>query len=170
STIIMSTAVILSLSTAIHASNSPGTSYLQQHFAATSGDTQDWIAIALGANGISSSAGNTNNPSVTDLERMILANSAQSKNTPELATKLEATYNNNHIGDPKLLNADIFGVLALQAADPNWLQIHLSILATIASSQQSDGSFNFATTGEGSVDMTAAALWALHIAPTNYQA
>jgi hypothetical protein len=102
--------------------------------------------------------------SATDIEKQILGLVAAGENPRTFAgvnaiDLLKSKISGNQIGEADLLNDDIFGILALQAArEP----ISATLFQTLASHQQSDGGWGIYTSGSTSTDMTAVALIALN--------
>ncbi len=96
----------------------------------------------------------------TDLERVILAVRAAGENprvfgNHNLVADLKSHFHDNQFGETSLINDDIFGVLALLAADDTVTSQEITgSISHILDEQKSDGSW-------GSVDLTAAAIQAL---------
>jgi len=144
--------------------------YLRSNYAAQSLSNKDWAAMALGSHGQSVEATSNESDSILSLSRNVLARSAQGLDRTSHITKIKNGYRDNQFGDPTLINDDIFAVLALQSTDPAWLKDRQPVFETIIASQRPNGSFGFSKNGDGDVDMTAAAVWALiykQTAPTS---
>lgn len=144
--------------------------YLRSNYANQSLGNQDWAAMALGSQGQSIETTNNNSESILSLSRNVLARSAQGLDRSPQVNKIKSGYRENQFGDPALINDDIFAVLALQSTEPAWLKDRQSVFETIIASQRPNGSFGFSKNGDGDVDMTAAAVWALvhkQTVPTN---
>ena len=133
----------------------------------------DWVAISVGA-----SSGNTsffsslknflqnnifNSSVVTDNERHALALMALGINpydgtSVNYIKKITDSFDGTQIGDPTLVNDDIFGLIVLSKA--GYMQndeIILKDINYILSKQENNGSWS------GSADMTSAGIQALHI-------
>ncbi|HLD20249.1 MAG: hypothetical protein A2666_00995 [Parcubacteria group bacterium RIFCSPHIGHO2_01_FULL_47_10b] len=86
----------------------------------------------------------------------------------DLIRALKAKVFQNQIGDPQLINDDIFAGLALISAgeqiSDNAVQVALS---TVKNNQQANGSFGYAVGGGDDVDMTSAAVAFLRAAGSN---
>ncbi|MEX2012251.1 MAG: prenyltransferase/squalene oxidase repeat-containing protein [Patescibacteria group bacterium] len=143
--------------------------YLLNNYAQASKAEQDWAAMALGSGGRDVPVGNTASVAVTSQARVALAKTAQGHSAAAELAAIVASFDGNQIGEKSLVNDDIFGVLALAGANRPWLDTHQQVFAFIVSSQRSNGSFGFSLEGDGDVDMTAAALWALRLS-TGYAA
>lgn len=135
----------------------------------------DWAAIALAAGQAGSSADKTaaylksapnTGMSATDYERhgmalMALGISPYDGTDTNYIKKITDSFDGVQIGDPSLVNDDIFAIFPLiksgySANDP-MLQ---KIISFVISKQRPDGSW------EGGVDMTAAAIQALSLFPS----
>ncbi|HSX41876.1 MAG TPA: hypothetical protein VLE93_00830 [Candidatus Saccharimonadales bacterium] len=138
--------------------------YLQTNYSGQGAGNRDWAAIGLGENGISTDPSAPDASSLLSLERNALARAAQGATDQNEISQIEAAYQNDQFGSPSLINDDIFGVLAVAGADPNWLAGRQGVFTTIAASQRTDGSFGFSTGGSGDGDITSAAIWALRLA------
>ncbi len=130
----------------------------------------DWAAIALAANGNSTDkitsylkSANSGMYVATDYERHAMALMALGINpytgTPvNYIQKIVDTFDGTQIGDPGLVNDDIFSLFPLSRAGYNGSdQIIQKITAFILGKQSSDGSW------EESADLTAAAIQALSL-------
>ncbi len=124
--------------------------------------------MALGANGKSVNVSNTSSSAVTSIARVALAKQAQGQSIANETAKLKDTFDGQQFGDKNLVNDDIFAALAIAGSDKAWLSKHPRAFAFIADSQRANGSFGYAVSGSGDVDMTAAALWALRLS-SGYQ-
>lgn len=136
-----------------------------------SGENQSaWTIMALAANGGSPNVEHLKNVSAgeaIDLEAPILALAAVGKDPrsfpdTDLVAALQAHLSNGQIGDPDILNDDIFGILALSASgvpsgDPSISAPRQSLLGN----QNSDGGWSFALGGASDTNTTAAAIMAL---------
>ncbi len=101
----------------------------------------------------------------TDYEKRILAITAIGENpatfgSENYVTKLQSFYDGIQIGDPQLLNDDIFGVLALVSTGTSENIISKS-RQYILSHQNSDGGWGYATGVGSDSNMTAMAVAAL---------
>ncbi len=77
----------------------------------------------------------------------------------DLIRALKAKISQNQIGDPQLINDDIFTGLALISAGESVSDSAVqSALSTVKNNQQSNGSFGYAVGGGDDVDMTSAAI------------
>lgn len=147
-----------------------------------------WAAIAFAAYGIS--ANNVKNPSVslydyllsdigsgsaTDNQTRILAihavgGDASNFGGTNYLANLEAQHNGGQLGDPTLLNDDMFGLLALIAAGNSAsASIKQDVLNYIIAHQAPSGAFSYcadytAQWCDPSADLTGAALQALQVA------
>ncbi len=153
------------------------------------GGVTDWAAIAIAANGQEVAAFKNGGASITDslmanpltstalatdVEKRLLAIFAAGEDTADFGgvdyNALLATYHNTQqIGDPMLLNDDIFGVIAAAAADdPDLEAMAQDGLDYFIAHQAIDGGFSYTTDtcaycGSDSND-TAAAIIALEAA------
>ncbi|HAZ17104.1 MAG: hypothetical protein A3H59_01370 [Candidatus Jacksonbacteria bacterium RIFCSPLOWO2_02_FULL_43_9] len=83
----------------------------------------------------------------------------------DLIHALKSKVSQNHIGDPLLINDDIFAGLALISAGESVSDSAVqSALAIVKNNQQSNGSFGYAVGGGDDVDMTSAAVAFLRVA------
>ncbi|MBX4191465.1 MAG: DUF4430 domain-containing protein [Candidatus Doudnabacteria bacterium] len=103
--------------------------------------------------------------SATDYEKRILAITAIGENPrtfgeENFIAKLETFFDGNQIGDPSLLNDDIFGILALSSAG-NLGNITSHSRNYILSHQNSDGGWGFASGVGSDSNTTAMAISAL---------
>lgn len=138
----------------------------------------DWVAIALGAYPLSIQskedlinyllADPPSGQAVTDYERRAMALMALGIN-PFSGTKtnyiahITASFDGQQIGDPTLVNDDIFALFPLLKAEISQDNPMIrAIVAFILAHQQSDGSWI------GGVDMTSAAIQALAMMPSTY--
>ncbi|HYC27967.1 MAG TPA: prenyltransferase/squalene oxidase repeat-containing protein, partial [Chitinophagaceae bacterium] len=101
----------------------------------------------------------------TDYEKRILAITAIGENPrtfgqENFIAKLESFFDGSQIGDPSLLNDDIFGLLALRSAGID-NQMTDKLYDYIRSNQNSDGGWGFATTVGSDTNTTAMAIAAL---------
>ncbi len=99
----------------------------------------------------------------TDIERQILALEALGEDSRTFAginavNLLENKISGDQIGDPTLLNDDIFGILALKAAGRS---VSGTLVTGLVKHQGSDGGWGINPGGASSTDMTALALIAL---------
>ena len=103
----------------------------------------------------------------TDWERAMLSLYATGKRARSYwgvryLDNLEAKYNSNQIGDPSLVNDDIFGLLALIAAGSRADgEIKSNVLNFILAHQNPDGGFSWSTSFGSDSNDTAAAIQAL---------
>ncbi|MDO8512155.1 MAG: prenyltransferase/squalene oxidase repeat-containing protein [bacterium] len=134
--------------------------------------TSIWSAIAFGANedrgetikrdgaSLLSSLLKTKPESATDIERLILALRATGQNPRnyqgiDYVQLLKTKYHDNQFGETTLLNDDIFGILALLAADEPANSSYLNdSISTLLKKQNSNG-------GWENIDLTAATIQAL---------
>lgn len=137
--------------------------YLKNNYPNRPTADKDWAAIALGAWGENITVSPVNSDNLLSLARNTLTLSAQGQRNESNIVKIKNSYQNSQFGDPTLINDDIFALLALAAADSNWLDSHQEAFDYIVSSQRPNGSFGFSRDGEGDVDMTAAAIWTLSL-------
>ncbi|MBI3589176.1 MAG: DUF4430 domain-containing protein [Candidatus Liptonbacteria bacterium] len=133
-------------------------------------DPNAWVTMALVAAGENPSVDYLKTFSGTkaiDYEAPILALAAAGKNpktfpNENFITKLKSFYSSNQIGDPSLLNDDIFGILALvSAGEPVSDQIIQDSKTFLLNHQNSNGSWSFAVGASGDTNMTAMAVMAL---------
>jgi len=103
----------------------------------------------------------------TDWERAMLALYATGKRARSYwgvryLDNLESKYNNSQIGDPNLVNDDIFGLLALIVAGSRANgEIKSNVLNFILTHQNPDGGFSWSTSFASDSNDTAAAIQAL---------
>ncbi|HYE22020.1 MAG TPA: prenyltransferase/squalene oxidase repeat-containing protein, partial [Verrucomicrobiae bacterium] len=108
-----------------------------------------------------------NSSSATDYEKRILAITALGQN-PEtwgnenFVSRLKSFYDGNQIGDPQLLNDDVFGVLALFSAGERG-EIINRVSQHIRNHQNNDGGWGFATDIGSDSNTTAMAVAALKL-------
>lgn len=108
--------------------------------------------------------------SATEWEREILAITATGQNPFNFGGKnyvlaLEALANNSQIGDPNLINDDMFGLLALiSSGNGSISQIKQDALNFILANQSPGGGFGWSKTSGPDIDTTAAAIQALKAA------
>ncbi len=134
----------------------------------------DWVAIAFAADGtVPPSLKNyelTSSPtlsSVTDYERHAMALEALNINpysgiSVNCIEPIVDSFDGNQIGDPSLVNDDIFSIFPLiKAGYSSSDNIIQKVVANILSKQASDGSW-----WDESVDLTAAATQALGLTPS----
>lgn len=121
---------------------------------------EEWSIMAYAAMGqnVGSSylQSNLSSDAATDYEKRILAITAQGGSPGSLVSQLENFFDGNQIGDPALLNDDIFGVLALASAGVSDNAVAKS-RQFILSHQNSDGGWGYATTVGSDSNMTAMA-------------
>lgn len=103
--------------------------------------------------------------SATDYEKRILAITAISQDprtfgAENFVAKLNSMFDGNQIGDPSLLNDDIFGLLALYSSGERGNTLN-RVRDHILSRQNSDGGWGFATSGGSDSNTTAMAVAAL---------
>ncbi|HYC79469.1 MAG TPA: prenyltransferase/squalene oxidase repeat-containing protein [Candidatus Binatia bacterium] len=106
-----------------------------------------------------------NGGSATDYEKRILAITSQGQNARTFASQnfisiLLSKFDGNQMGDPTLVNDDIFGILALKSAGESGNVIN-KMRAFILSEQNSDGGWSFSTSGSSDSNTTAMAIAAL---------
>ncbi len=142
-------------------------------------DPNPWITMALVASGESPNVDYLKTVSgnkAADFEAPILALSAAGKNprtfgSENLVSKLKSFYIDNQIGDPALVNDDIFGLLALVASgEPLSDPVIEGAKDFILNHQNSDGSWSYGLGANGDTNMTSMAIMALSdvgIAKTN---
>ena len=104
--------------------------------------------------------------SATDWERQILAITAAGDNPYsfegfDYVASLEGFHSGVQIGDPSLLNDDVWGLMALAAADHAGSPAYTDALSVVRGMQNPDGGWGYAVGAASSVDDTAAALMAL---------
>ncbi len=138
--------------------------YLENNYSAQNEANRDWAAIGLGENGKRTNNIPTDASSLLSIERSVLARAAQGIDRADLVGQVEASFNEDQLGEPNLFNDDIFGLLAIYSTDPTWLKTNQGVFTTIINSQRPSGSFGFSHSGNGDTDMTAAAIWALSLA------
>ncbi len=103
--------------------------------------------------------------SATDYEKRILAITAIGENprtfgSEDFISKLQNFFDGNQIGDPSLLNDDIFGILALTSSSISDTTVSKS-RQFILSHQNSDGGWGYATNVGSDSNTTAMAVAAL---------
>lgn len=109
----------------------------------------------------------TSSSPATDWERAMLSLYATGKRARSYwgvryLDNLEAKYNNNQIGDPSLVNDDIFGLLALIVAGSRADgEIKSNVLNFILTHQNPDGGFSWSTSFASDSNDTAAAIQSL---------
>ncbi len=140
-------------------------SYLQAR-----GQDDAWVVSALRAAGQNVSADAIRVDSLltaTDVERAILGvvagfgNPYQFKNT-DLVAKLDGLRNNNQIGEERLLNDDIFGVLAYVSSSVSSGDSRVTdSRAKIIHHQNTDGGWGYAVGATSDSNITAMAIMAL---------
>jgi hypothetical protein len=118
----------------------------------------------VGQNFLKSSLNGSN---ATDYEKRILAITAQGQDprnfgSENFVEKLKSFFDGTQIGDPSLLNDDIFGLLALSSAGEQGNIIN-QLRSHILSRQNSNGGFGFGASGSDS-NTTAMAVAALRTA------
>lgn len=109
---------------------------------------------------------------VTDLENRVISLSAAGEDTKDLSDDLETFHNNNQIGEEKYLNDDMFGIIAIKASKNESLKpMAQNGLDYLIAHQNADKGFSLATPNfpgndytDSEIDMTAAAIVALHAA------
>ena len=125
--------------------------------ASTLPGNDEWSIMARAALGQTSGEGflaqPLNSNLATDYEKRILAITAIGRNPATIGSenfisKLESMYNGGQIGDPSLLNDDIFGLLALNSAGIS-NSVTSGARSYILSHQNSDGGWGYAV-GVGS--------------------
>lgn len=89
-------------------------------------------------------------------------------NEINLCAELKKGWNGKTFGEAKLLNDDIFGLLAARACKDAGLANLLRV--TVTQGQNADGGYGITFKGKSSVDMTSAAIQALADAGTSLQA
>lgn len=102
----------------------------------------------------------------TDLENRVISLSAAGEDVTDLSEEMEAFHNNNQIGDEKLLNDDMFGIIAIKASGNNNLKpMAQDGYDYLLAHQLTGGGFSYTTEVcdfcGPSVDMTAAAIVAM---------
>lgn len=133
-------------------------------------DSNPWAIMALAANGGSPDVDHLKNVSgseAIDFEAPILALVAAGKDPrifpdTDLVAALQGRLSNGQIGDPNILNDDIFGILALSASgvssgDPSISAPRQFLL----DNQNADGGWAFALGATSDTNTTAAAIMAL---------
>ena len=161
-------AVFLLVINVARADLSNSVAYLQSHA------NNPWVTMALAGAGTAPDTTylkTLSRTSATDYEASILALTAAGKDprtytSEDLIAKLNGFAQANQIGDPKLLNDDFFGVLALISAGVSAADATVAgSVNFIIANQQADGSWSYATDAAYSdPDMTAAAVMALRAA------
>ncbi len=158
------------------ASTSTAAQYLvsQQVSDGTIGGTAvtGWAAMGLSLfnqsnsgirNALTTSQKNLTSQSATDIERQIIALTTLRENPRTFAgvdavQLLKNQIKSNQIGDPQLLNDDIFGLLAFRAAGES---PPTAVVSGFISEQNNDGGWGIYKKSQSSSDMTAVALMAL---------
>ena len=129
-----------------------------------------WVTMALSAAGEDSDADYLKifvGASASDYEAAILALVAAGKDpksfpNENFVQKLKSFYSGGQIGDPSLLNDDIFGLLALLAAgEPIGDEVVSSAKNFVIQNQNADGGWAFAILSGSDTNMTAMAIMAL---------
>ncbi|MBI4122204.1 MAG: DUF4430 domain-containing protein [Parcubacteria group bacterium] len=130
-----------------------------------------WVMMALRAANVeglnAASLSVTNLTAATDIERTILGVTAAngnpfSINGVNLVAQLDATRQQNQIGDAMLVNDDIFGILAYLAAGVGGTDTRIAqSRGFIVGKQNSDGGFPFAVNQPSDTNITAMAVNAL---------
>jgi hypothetical protein len=130
---------------------------------------EEWSIMAHASLGQSAGSSYLSQPlnssSATDYEKRILAITAQGLNprtisSENFVSKLESMFDGNQIGDPSLVNDDIFGILALKSASGNQNIINKSRQFLLAN-QNSDGGWGYGTNVSSDSNTTGAAVAAL---------
>ena len=108
-----------------------------------------------------------NSASATDYEKRILASEAAGYNPATVSSenfvaKLESLFDGSQLGDPELINDDIFGILALHAAGTGD-NIVANSRQFILNHQNSDGGWGFALGTNSDSNTTAMAVAALSL-------
>ncbi len=173
---ILSIILIICWVTITVASPATGLSYLASQQTTTGligGLTETgWAVMALGAYGqhnaralavLEQEQHSLSEQATTAIERQILALVAAGQNPRTFGgvnaiTVLNSRLTNNQFGSPDFLNDDIFGLLALRAADQ---PLPGGVIQNLVSHQQSNGGWGLTVSGAASSDMTAVALIAL---------
>ncbi len=122
----------------------------------------DWSALALQSAGASTktlkhylSSAPSDLKSVTDYERRAMALNALDINPKEAVAEILAQFDGAQIGEPALINDDIFALIVLSHAGyARTDDVIENVIATMLTKQKLDGSF-------GDTDLTAAAIQAL---------
>ena len=132
-----------------------------------------WVSMALVAAGESADTEylkTRTGKSATDYEAPILALTASGLDPAvypgeNFISRLESFFTGGQIGDPNLLNDDIFGILALRSAgkEPSYGIIQASA-AFLKKNQNTDGSFSYGLGAGGDTNTAAAAIMALRSA------
>lgn len=164
-TILLSSLTLSPLSSLASYNKTSALSYLQQH------STSAWSLlgqVALGSTSVSADGlKNISGSLATDYEVPILAITAagqdpQTFGTIDYIAKLKTFYKDGQIGDPAILNDDIFGILALSAAKlPASDEILTAEKNFLLAEQNSDGGWSFNKGGNSDSNTTAAAITAL---------
>lgn len=110
--------------------------------------------------------------SATDLENRIIALSAAGEDTTNLHDELQTFHADNQIGNKQFLNDDMFGIIAIKAADDATLKsMAQDGLDYLIAHQNADDGFGFATAdffgnccSASEIDMTSAAIVAMDAA------
>ncbi len=115
--------------------------------------------------------GKISDASALDLEKRILAITAQGQNPrtwskQNFVSSLLSKFDGNQIGDSNLLNDDIFGLLALSSAGESGDVIN-KIRAHILANQNSDGGWGFSRGGSSDSNTTAMTVAALRASGGN---
>ncbi len=139
--------------------------------------TSPWVTMALAATGASNIQTdylkNISGTSAIDYEAPMLAISAIGQNpktfgTTDYVTVLKNYYHDGQLGDPTTINDDIFGLLALTAADePTSDSVVSGTKNFILSHQNSNGGWGYLTSGGSDSNMTSAAILSLVAAGTD---
>ena len=146
------------------------------------GGNSDWSSIGLVAAGLdpasfSNQSGPTiidylvSNPldpasSATTIEKRILAINALGQDPQDFygidyLDRLLTTYQANQLGDPSLLNDDIFGIIALIGSGQTNQAVLLDSLNYLITNQSPDGGFGYSLSSGSDTNDTASALVAL---------
>ncbi len=136
----------------------------------------DWVAVAYGAGGVSDgsrnsllsylSSHNTLYSLVTDNERramalLALGQNPYSYNGINYIAAITQSFDGTQIGDVRLINDDVFGLIVLSKAGYTTSDLEISkTIEYIVNAQSVNGSW------DGSVDMTAASIQALSLFPS----
>lgn len=134
------------------------------------GGANPWLTMALAASGKNPSVEylkTANTGSALALETPILALAAVGKNprtfpNTNLVAALQSFATSGQIGDPGLVNDDIFGILALVASgEPASSTAVRESVEFLLANQNPDGSWSYGVGGDGDTNTTAVSIMAL---------
>jgi membrane-bound inhibitor of C-type lysozyme len=158
--------LLLAFSTpaSLYADTAGAVSYLETHQGSA------WVSMALSASGGSPDTEflrSASGTSAIDFEAPILAitasgNDPRTFSSDNLVEKLRSFYTDGQIGDPTLLNDDIFGILALISSGVTASEDEIAeTRGFLLQHQNADGGWAFQVGGASDTNTTAAAVMAL---------